>query len=198
MEELEAVQMLLRSIGSSPVNSLSVAHPDVANARACLERLRKSTQRRGWWFNLDYNVVYPQNELGEVAIPKEITKFIADDVRYVKRGRKVYDAHNQTFKIGMDITAIKTVRALQWEQMPASLQVHAAYLACAEFISDEIEDSTKEQKYARLAGIAKIDVDAEDLESSKVNVFNGARVARARAGQIPYNRQSNLRPNNYS
>tara|TARA_R110000851_G_scaffold138046_1_gene274188 strand:+ start:1055 stop:1651 length:597 start_codon:yes stop_codon:yes gene_type:complete len=198
MEELEAVQMLLRSIGSSPVNSLSVAHPDVANARACLERLRKSTQRRGWWFNIDYNVVYQKNGVGEVLIPKEITKFVADDVRYVKRGGKVYDAHNQTFRINKNITALKTVRALQWEHMPASLQVHAAYLACAEFISDEVEDPAKEDKYMKLAGIAKVDVDAEDLESSKVNVFHGARVSRARSGQTPYNKTTNLRPNDYS
>ena len=51
MEKLEAVQMLLRAIGSSPVNSLNVAHPDVANALNSLERLRKSVQKRGWWFN---------------------------------------------------------------------------------------------------------------------------------------------------
>lgn len=198
MNELETVQMLLRAIGSSPVNNLDVAHPDVANARACINRLRKSVQKRGWWFNLDYNIVYQADEKGEVKIPKEITKFVADDVRYVKRGRKVYDSQIQTFIINTNVTAIKTVRALEWDDMPYSMQEYAAYLACAQFISDELEDPAKEEKYQKLAGIAKIDVDSEDLDSSRVNVFNNSRVARSRQGVTPYNRGVYLRPNSYS
>ena len=198
MEELEVVNMLLRAIGSSPVNTLNVAHPDIVNARACIDRLRKSVQKRGWWFNTDYNTDYQADGNGEVAIPTQITKFVSDDVRYVKRGRKVYDAHNQTFNIGTTVTAIKTVRQLEWEDLPSSMQEYAAYLACAQFISDEIEDANKEQKYQQLAGISKIDVDSEDLDSARVNVFTSSRVARARAGQRPYQRHFNIRPNSYS
>tara|TARA_R110002096_G_scaffold142061_7_gene297151 strand:+ start:7466 stop:8062 length:597 start_codon:yes stop_codon:yes gene_type:complete len=198
MNELEAVQMLLRAIGSSPVNSLDVAHPDVANARASLNRLRKSVQKRGWWFNQDYNVVFQVNSVGEVTIPKEITKFVSDNVSLVKRGRKVYNTSTQTFLINTNVRAIKTVRTLEWEDMPASMQEYAAYLACAQFISDEIEDTNKEEKYQRLAGISKIDVDEEDLDSAKVNVFNNSRVSRARGGVTPYQSRSTLRPNDYS
>lgn len=198
MNELEAVQMLLRAIGSSPVNNLDVAHPDVANARACLNRLRKSIQKRGWWFNQDYNVTFQVNSVGEVTIPKEITKFVSDNAQFVKRGRKVYDTCNQTFIINTNIVAIKTVRSLEWEDMPASIQEYGAYLACAQFISDEIEDAAKEEKYEKLAGISKIDVDAEDLDSATVNVFNNDRITRARGGVIPYQRRTTLRPNYYS
>jgi hypothetical protein len=199
MEKLEAVQMLLRAIGSSPVNSLNVAHPDVANALSSLERLRKSVQKRGWWFNTDYNVVF-QAEVGtgEVGIPKEITKFIPAEATFVKRGRKVYNSQTQTFNIGTSVTALKTVRSLEWEDLPSSMQEYAAYLACAQFISDELEDTAKEEKYQKLAGISKIDLDAEDLDSIKVNVFHNARVMRARSGQTPYQNRINLRPNSYS
>ena len=198
MNELEAVQMLLRAIGSSPVNSLNVAHPDVANARACLNRLRKSVQKRGWWFNQDYNVIYQPNSLGEVRIPEAITKFVSDDVSLVKRGRKVYNTQTQTFIIAANVCAIKTVRSLEWEDMPACIQEYAAYLACAQFISDEIEDANKEEKYQRLAGISKVDVDEEDLDSARVNVFNNTRISRARGGVTPYQRRSSLHPNSYS
>jgi len=198
MEKLEAVQMLLRAVGSSPVNSLNVAHPDVANAVSSLERLRKSVQRRGWWFNTDYNVIFQADVSGEVRIPKEVTKFIAADATYVKRGRKVYNSQTQTFNIGTEVIALKTVRSLEWEEMPASMQEYTAYLACSQFVSDELEDPAKEQKYQTLAGIAKIDVDAEDLESVKVNVFWNQRVMRARSGQTPYQSRDTLRPNSYN
>ncbi len=198
MEKLEAVQMLLRAIGSSPVNSLNVAHPDVANALNSLERLRKSVQKRGWWFNTDYNVVFQADiNTGEVRLPKEITKFIPAEATFVKRGRQVYNSQTQTFNIGTNVTALKTVRSLEWEDLPSSMQEYAAYLACAQFISDELEDTTKEEKYQKLAGISKIDLDAEDLESIKVNVFHNARVMRARSGQTPYQNRINLRPNSY-
>jgi len=197
MEELETVQMMLRAIGSSPVNSLSVAHPDVANAVATVNRLRKSVQKRGWWFNTDYNVNYQADVSGEVLIPKEITKFVAQDAALVKRGGKVYNQFTQTFNIGYTVLAIKTIRALEWADMPASIQEYAAYLACAQFVADELEDPAKEQKFTQLAGISKIDVDAEDLDSSRVNVFDNARVARARSGQRPYQAGGLFRPNNY-
>jgi len=197
MEELEAVQMMLRAIGCSPVNSLNAAHPDIANARATLDRVRRSNQKRGWWFNTDYNVNFQANSVGEVTIPKEITKFVAADGALVKRGRKVYNQYSQTFKIGQTVLAIKTIRALEWADMPASMQEMAAYLACAQFIADELEDPAKEQKFTQLAGISKIDVDAEDLDSSRVNIFNNARVAKARSGQRPYQAGGSLRPNTY-
>ncbi len=198
MEELEAVQMLLRAIGSSPVNNLTVAHPDVANARACIDRLRKSVQKKGWWFNTDYNVIFQVDGLGEVSIPKEITKFIPAEATYVKRGRKVYNSQAQTFNIGGNVQALKIVRSLEWEDLPDSMQEYAAYLACAQFISDEIEDPNKEQKFEQLAGISRIDVEKEELESIQINVYNNARVRRARSGQTPYHNQVNLRPNSYS
>ena len=198
MDELETVQMLLRAIGSSPVNNLESTHPDVANARACIDRVRKSVQKRGWWFNQDYNTVFQADAGGVVNIPKEITKFVSDKVQYVKRGRKVYDAHEQTFVLNTDVCAIKTVRSLDWEDMPASIQEYAGYLACAQFVSDEIEDPNKQQKFEQLAGLAKLDVDAEDLDSARVNVFNNNRIARARGGVLPYSAGNNLRPNSYS
>lgn len=198
MEELEAVQMLLRAIGSSPVNNLTVAHPDMANARACINRLRKSVQKTGWWFNTDYNVVFQADASGEVRIPQEVTKFIPAEATFVKRGRKVYNSQTQTFNIGANVLALKTVRSLEWAELPASMQEYAAYLACAQFISDEIEDPAKEEKYQQLAGISKLDLDEEDLESIKVNVFHSSRVRRARSGQTPYQSQVNLRPNSYS
>jgi len=197
MEELETVQMMLRAIGSSPVNNLNVAHPDVANATATINRLRKSVQKRGWWFNTDYNVNYQADISGEVLIPKEITKFVAQDAALVKRGGKVYNQFAQTFNIGYTVLAIKTIRALEWADMPASIQEYAAYLACAQFVADELEDPAKEQKFTQLAGMSKIDVDAEDLDSSRVNVFNNARIARARSGQRPYQSGGSFRPNSY-
>ena len=52
MLELDAINMMLRAIGSTPVNNVEIPQPDVANARRTLDRNRKSAQKRGWWFNI--------------------------------------------------------------------------------------------------------------------------------------------------
>ena len=57
MDELEALNMLLRAVGNSPVNSKSTDHPDAVNALSTLTRIRKQVQLTGWWFNIDYGVI---------------------------------------------------------------------------------------------------------------------------------------------
>jgi len=196
MEELDAVNMLLRAIGSSPVNSLSNSHPEVVNARTTLRRVSKREQNRGWWFNIDYDVVYQRNSSNEISIPEEVVKFVAENAAYVKRGRKLYNNRDQTYKFECDVTAVEQVRAFEWDECPTTLQLYAAYLAGAEFINDEIEDTAKEDRFNQKAGLAKIELDKEDLQSMKVSVWHNPRIIRARGGVMPYQRgNKGLRPN---
>lgn len=196
MTELEAVNMLLRAIGSNPVNSISTDQPDVSNARATLSRVSNRVQKRGWWYNTDYNVTYPMNTAGEVAIPKEIVKFVPCNSDLVNRGSKVYDKINQTYQLNTDVATIRVVRRFEWVILPESIQDYIAYTAAVDFIDDEIEDSAKSQRFEIKAGLAKIEVDSEDLESTQVNLFNNRRIRYARGGVQPYNRANiGLRPN---
>lgn len=189
MEELEALNMLLRLIGSSPVNAIDTAHPDAANARATLDRIRKSTQKSGWWFNTDYSVTFQPDENKEIRIPKEVSTAVFND-RYVVRGKKLYDKYNQTFQFTDNVTANKTIRRLDWDDMPESVQLYCSYYAGAQFVRDEIEDQVKKSDLERDAGLAMLDVKKEHLEQGQYNVFNKPRVARARLSVMPYNRGS--------
>jgi hypothetical protein len=196
MTELEAVNMMLRAIGSNPVNSISTDQPDVSNARATLSRVSNRVQKRGWWYNTDYAVTYQANVDGEVSIPKEIVKFVPCISDYVNRGGKVYDKINQTYLINTSVETIRVVRRFEWVVLPESMQDYIAYTAAVDFIDDEIEDSTKAQRFEVKAGMAKLELDAEDLESTQVNVFNNSRIRYARGGVQPYNRANiGLRPN---
>lgn len=186
MDELEALNMLLRAIGSSPVNSTSTNHPDAANAMETLDRYRKRVQNRGWWFNIDYNVTFQRNETNQVRIPKEYTLVVFQNPCYVQRGIKLYDKANQTYFFNENPIALRTIRTLPWEELPNSAQQHIAYAAAESFVSDELEDPNKEAKFERKAGMAANDLKKEDLEQGQYNSFNKARVQQARVGQRPY------------
>ncbi len=188
MNELEAMNMLLRLIGSSPVNDITNSHPDVANARTTLNRIRKQAQRRGWWFNTDYDVIYQPNETGEIIISDEISTLVAESRNYVKRGNKLYDKRLQTFNFANNVLVNRQVRYIEWDDMPDAMKDYCAYFAGAEFIRDELEDLQKKKDLQQSAGIAMLDVKKQDLEEGRYNSFQSARALRARGGVRPYGR----------
>ena len=57
MTQLEAVNVLLTTIGEAPVNSLSGKQTtDVAIAQQVLNEVNREVQSRGWHFNTEYDV----------------------------------------------------------------------------------------------------------------------------------------------
>lgn len=189
MTELEALNMLLRLIGSSPVNDPASPHPDAANARTTLNRLRKQQQTRGWWFNIDYNILYQPDENGKIRIPDEIDTFIAEDANNIVRGKYLYNKYNNSFVFTGNITAHRTVRILEWDDMPSAMQRHCGYFAGAQFIRDEVEDPGKQKELEQSAMQELIAVKKQDLEEGRYNIFNSTRARAARSRVTPYNRR---------
>lgn len=52
MQLLEAVNKVLRSVGESPVSSVTTNHPEVVSILDAIKQANERRQRRGWWFNL--------------------------------------------------------------------------------------------------------------------------------------------------
>ena len=191
MTELEALNMLLRLIGSSPVNDITTPHPDVSNARTTLDRVRKQAQRRGWWYNIDYGTKLTPNASKEVIIPKELTSVVACNRNYIKRGNKLYNKDDNTFQFTETTVDIhRTIRLLDWDDMPDCVQYYCAYLAASEFVRDELEDPQKQLELQQSAGLQMLDIKKQDLEEGQYNVFQNARISRARGGVRPYARNN--------
>lgn len=189
MKELEAMNVLLRAIGSSPVNSLETPHPDAANAKSTLKRIREQAQNRGWWFNIDYDVLLTKDEVGEIPIPSYISSLKMLDRNFVKRGDKLYDKVNQTYKINCDVIAKVIIRIVEWDELPQSMQQYITYFAASQFIRDELEDPTKERAFQESAGMAMLDIKKQDLEEGQYNMFDRPQFQRNRAGIRPYQTQ---------
>ena len=179
--------MLLKAIGMSPVNSLEESHPDVETARSTLHRVRKSVQQRGWWFNIDYNVTYTPDNVGHIDIPSFIYNVVPLEPTYVMRGSKLYDTENNTYVFTDDVIISTQVKILEWADMHETLQDYCAYYAAAQYVREELEDTAKEDSFKADAGIAMLQLRDLDLEAGQYNVFDNARVARARGGVRPYN-----------
>jgi hypothetical protein len=70
LTELEAVNAILRNLGTAAVTSLdTVSNPDVQAAISSLNDKRVAVQSQAWWFNTQENVTLARNLIDEIAIP---------------------------------------------------------------------------------------------------------------------------------
>lgn len=187
MKELDAVNMLLRLIGSTPVNSLQAPHPDVANALTTLRRVSDQLQQKGWWFNLDYNIVMTPNSEKDIKFASTIVSAKTCDTALIKRGDRLYNRAKQTYKFDAPVTLERVTRLLEWDELPETMKTYCAYFAAAEFVRDELEDQAKQDDLNSSAQRALIEVNAQELDEGNHNMFDKARVRRARYGTRPYN-----------
>lgn len=190
MGELETLNMLLRLIGSSPVNSPNTDHPDAANAKATMQRISRRTQRRGWWCNIDYNVILTPDNTGAIKLPSNVSSIKMEDQNLVSRNSRLYDKQNQTAIFTAPVTVLRWVQILEWDDMPDVMQEYCAYYAGSEFVRDELEDPQKEASLQESASVSYLDLKKQELEEGQYNIFQKRRVARARGGIQPYSRGS--------
>jgi len=186
MDELEALNLLLRAIGSSPVNSLDTDHPDSVNARTTLNRIRKQAQLTGWWFNIDYQVVFHPQPDGFILVADVISKIVLENKYLVNRGGRLYNKLDQSYTFKDSQMAIRVQYITPWDEMPVSLQLYVAYFSAAQFVRDELEDGAKVAAFREEAVNARLDMKKDDLEQGQYNIFDNHRVVRARIGVRPY------------
>ena len=95
--KLEAVNVMLTSIGEAPVNSLISGLEDAELAETILESVNKETQSKGWIFNTDLKLSLSPNTDNQIVLPDN---YLRVDTRgtlrsskkdIVERGRKLYD-----------------------------------------------------------------------------------------------------------
>jgi hypothetical protein len=182
--------MLLRLVGSAPVLTIEAGHPDTENAVSTLNRIRRQAQKRGWWFNIDYNVVYQPQENKEIIVPPDVITMVLEDWNIIQRGLKLYDKYNQTYQFEANVIACRQVKSLEWDLVPEVMQEYMAYFAGIHFIRDELEDPSKQKELKESAMQALIDVKKLDLESGQYNAFRNPRIQAARAGVQPYQRNN--------
>lgn len=187
MNELEAVNMLLEAVGSDVVNSLDTTHPDVGAARRVLQRKAKMELRKGWWFNIDWDVDYePDAVTKEIVLPTNLSRIRMRNDAYVRRDGKLYDTINQTYQFDSVQTAYKQTRLTTWDEMEADMQVYCAYLSAVEFVRSETGDRQLQEDYGRDAGLALIELQRTHLQMKNLNMFNGANSRELRQGVRPY------------
>lgn len=158
--ELDAINIMLGTIGESPINSLDAATGvvDAVTARAILSEVSVQVQEEGWHFNTDYEfVLTPALSTKEIyvapnTIEVDASAYDRNDIDVAIRGNRLYDRKNKTYEFEQSIKADLTI-LLEFNELPQAarhyITVRAARVFQQRVVGSEILGSFTEKDEAR-------------------------------------------------
>ncbi len=142
--KLDAVNLMLASIGQSPVNTLTGTLPkDVNKAVVALDSALREVLTQGWSFNSDYDYSMSVDGTDRIAVPAaslQIDPTYGED--YVPRydsnapaGMFLYDREKNSFDEFVTAVKVNIVWAFEFEQIPQHARQYIATKAARKFQS---------------------------------------------------------------
>lgn len=173
---LEAVNLMLSTIGEAPTNDLSASGlGDVATAKTRLHLVSRKVQAEGWNFNTEEDYPLSPSVDGHLILPSNTLKVKPTkeyrDRNVAWRGSKLYDRANHTF-VFTDPIKVELVIFLAFEELPEAARNYIAIKAAREFQSSvlgsqELEAFTQDDEFE-----AKALMLDDDTEASNYNVLS--------------------------
>jgi len=174
--KLGAVNILLASIGEAPVNQLGSGLDQAEVAERTIEEVMRSVQLIGWNWNREDNYPLLTNGDDEISLSNTIMKVDTQNRRYIKRGQRMYDKVNHTFKFDGDITA-SVVIFLQFDELPEVARQFITYRAGRIFQGRVVGSVTLHKFTEAEETAAWNNMASEELEAGNYSIFQNAELA---------------------
>jgi hypothetical protein len=181
--ELEAVNILLDSIGEAPVNTLN--NPgllDAVKSQSLLHEVSRHTQLKGWSFNTEKDYTLSLDGDNQLPLPANtlgvsISKTLYPTLNAVQRGLKLYDISNQTFTFTQNYDC--TLRVfLAWDELPEVFKKYVT-IRSARIFQDRALGASELHKYQNQDEYeALIDLKESEGETTDTNVFDNLDTIR--------------------
>ena len=125
MSELDAVNMMLMTIGEYKVNDLTnlAGRSDAAIAKDILNNTSRAVQSKGWTFNMDFDVVKKPDSNSQIPLGNSVlridttNKVRSGDSDIVERANKLYDREKNTHTFTENVT-VNEVILLNFDELP--------------------------------------------------------------------------------
>ena len=124
--ELEAVNVILSTIGESPLNSLSGSLPvDGTMAKNVLSEISREVQSSGWHFNTHYKSTLTRDTNNNIPVATNVVRVELDpnlesksSYDLVQRDGKLYNLAKNTDIFDKDFTDVTQVYLLPFNEIP--------------------------------------------------------------------------------
>ena len=125
MSELDAVNLMLMTIGEYKVNDLTnlAGRSDAAIAKDILNNTSRAVQAKGWTFNMDFDVVKTPDSNNQIPLGNSVlridttNKVRSGDSDIVERANKLYDREKNTHTFTENVT-VNEVILLNFDELP--------------------------------------------------------------------------------
>lgn len=171
--ELDAVNEILSSIGSSPVNSIEDGqNVDVINAKRILEGVSKEIQSRGWGFNTLSSIALSADRDGLVPCPYSYLRFFSDGYQLVRREGYFYDMASDTQIFTGGLTIDELVKELDFDALPDVFRKYITVRASRVFQMRYLSAQELDQALAQEEAMAYSDIVDYDLMQGAYNIYD--------------------------
>lgn len=152
--KLQAVNTMLSTIGSSPVNSLVGSNSaDVALAVQILDETSLAVQSEGWHWNTERDVAMTADPItNEITVPSSAVMVDVDPpndkgMNIITRGSKLYDLKKRsTFFDPGTVLKATVIYALDWDDLPQAARYYISIKASRVF-QDRMVGSEKHHSF---------------------------------------------------
>ena len=183
--ELQAVNILIGTIGTAPIQSLTgPLSADVSAARSILSEVVRAVQTVSWHFNSEYD--YPMiadSVTGKIAIPQNFTRIdVQDDWQWdvTQRGGFLYSKKKRTFDFGAGTTLLcEVLLQLPFDDLPEVARrycnIRAARIFQARYVgAEELDGFTAAEEMQALMALQ--DAEGDTADHSLFNNYAAADV----------------------
>lgn len=175
--ELDAVNVMLTSIGESPVNTLGSGLQEAEIAEVVLDNVSRDVQSAGWHFNTEIRYTLNRNVVKEINLPANVikvdkTNLLRDyNLDVVERGRKLYDRIGNKYTFDQDIE-VDMVVLLSFSELPEVARRYITLRAARTYQQRILGNDTLSRMLAMDEQQAFISLREAEAEVSDYTIFD--------------------------
>ena len=178
MTELQAVNVLLTTIGESPVNTLTGNQvTDVTIANQVITEVSREVQAQGWHFNTEDKVVLSRDVANNIIIPSDVARIDTPNFNTTIRGGKLFNLTDRTYVFSSSVEA-SIVYFQDFAVLPEVVKNYISTRASRIFSDRMLNSETIHKMVSRDEQKALTDLKAFESDTADFNMMDNFAVAR--------------------
>ena len=171
--ELDAVNEILASVGSSPISTLEEdQNVDSINAKRILEAVSREVQSRAWGFNTRSSVSLEADIDNRVPCPDSYIRFYTDGYMLVNRDGYMFDASTDTNEFAGGLTLDELTIQLAFAELPEVFKRYITARAARIFQNRYVGSPDLNATLTQDEQTAYNDVTDFDLQQGAYNIYD--------------------------
>lgn len=178
MTELEAVNVLLTTIGEAPVNTLTGNQvTDVTVAKQVLNEISREVQSQGWHFNTQPKIKLVPDTNKNLLVPADTARVDADTKNIVLMSGKLFDLDKRSYEFSQPLE-VDIVFYMDFTELPDIAKRYITARAARIYSDRMLNSETIHAMALRDERQALIDLREYEGDTGDYNMMDSYSVAR--------------------